>query len=73
VINKYDLNLENTRKINDICESRNIEIVGRIPFSAEVPRSLVQAVPFVEYAKDGVTEEIISIWNTMESILQGKN
>ncbi|HBH86222.1 MAG TPA: (4Fe-4S)-binding protein [Syntrophaceae bacterium] len=73
VINKYDLNLENTRKINDICESRNIEIVGRIPFSAEVPRSLVQAVPFVEYAKDEVTAEIISIWNTMESILQGKN
>ena len=73
VINKYDLNPENAQKIGDICESRNIEIVGRIPFSAEVPRSLVHAVPFVEYAKDEVTEEIISIWNTVESIIQEKN
>jgi MinD superfamily P-loop ATPase len=73
VINKYDLNRENAQKINDMCESRNIEIVGRIPFSAKVPRSLVHAVPFVEYTEDEVTEEIISIWNKMESIIQGKN
>lgn len=73
VINKYDLNQENAQKINDMCESRNIEIVGRIPFSAKVPRSLVHAVPFVEYTEDEVTEEIISIWNKMESIIHGKN
>lgn len=72
VINKYDLNPENAQKISDICESRNIEIVGRIPFSAEVPRSLVQAVPFVEYAKDEVAGEIISVWNKIECLIQEK-
>jgi MinD superfamily P-loop ATPase len=72
VINKFDLNHENSGKITDICESNNIEILGRIPFSAKVPRSLVQAVPFVEYAEDEVTGEIISIWNKMESIIQEK-
>lgn len=72
VINKFDLNPENSGKINDICESNNIEIVGRIPFSAKVPRSLVQAMPFVEYAQDEVTGEIISIWNKVESIMQDK-
>jgi MinD superfamily P-loop ATPase len=72
VINKFDLNPENSGKINDICESKDIEIVGRIPFSAKVPRSLVQAVPFVEYAQDEVAGEIISIWNKMESIIQEK-
>lgn len=72
VINKFDLNPENTQKINGICESKNIEIVGRIPYSAEVPRSLVKAVPFVEFARDDVTEEMISIWHKMESIIQEK-
>ena len=72
VINKFDLNPENSGKINDICESKDIEIVGRIPFSAKVPRSVVQAVPFVEYAQDEVAGEIISIWNKMESIIQEK-
>jgi len=66
------LNPENSGKINDICESKDIEIVGRIPFSAKVPRSLVQAVPFVEYAQDEVAGEIISIWNKMESLMQEK-
>jgi MinD superfamily P-loop ATPase len=72
VINKFDLNPENSGKINDICESKDIEIVGRIPFSAKVPRSLVQAVPFVEYAQDEVAGEIISIWNKMEFIMKEK-
>ncbi len=72
VINKFDLNPENSGKINDICELNNIEIMGRIPFSAKVSRSLVQAMPFVEYAQDEVTGEIISIWNKMESIMKEK-
>ncbi|MBM4272506.1 MAG: (4Fe-4S)-binding protein [Deltaproteobacteria bacterium] len=72
VINKFDLNLENSEKITEICASRNIEIVGRIPFSAEVSRSLVKAVPFVEYTHDDVTEEIISIWHKMEFIIEEK-
>jgi MinD superfamily P-loop ATPase len=72
VINKYDLNPENSEKIMDICASRNIEILGKIPFSAEVPRSLVKAMPFVEFAHDNVTEELISIWNKMEFMIQEK-
>jgi MinD superfamily P-loop ATPase len=69
VINKFDLNPENSEKIAEICASKKIEIMGRIPFSAEVPRSLVKAVPYVEFAHDDVTEEMISIWNKMESII----
>jgi MinD superfamily P-loop ATPase len=72
VINKFDLNPDNSGKIEHICESNSIEIVGSIPFSVEVPRSVVQAVPFVEFTHDEVTEEIISIWNKMESIIQEK-
>ncbi len=72
VINKYDLNPENSEKIMEICASKKIEILGKIPFSAEVPRSLVKAVPFVEFARDDVTEEMISIWHKMESIIKEK-
>jgi len=72
VINKYDLNPENSEKIMEICASKKIEILGKIPFSAKVPRSLVKAVPYVEFTQDDVTEEMISIWNKMESIIQEK-
>jgi len=31
-INKYDINVENTEKIEEICRNRNIPMTGRIPF-----------------------------------------
>jgi len=71
VINKYDLNPDNSDKIMEICSSKSIEIMGKIPFSARVPRSLVQAMPFVEFAaEDEVTQEIISIWDKIEEMMQ---
>jgi len=70
VINKYDLNPETSEKIMEICASKEIQVIGSIPFSAEVPRSLVKALPFVEFCHNDVTEEIISIWRKVESIIQ---
>jgi MinD superfamily P-loop ATPase len=69
VINKFDLNIENSEEIEKLCGSRGIEIMGEIPFSMEVPRSLVKAVPYVEFARDPVTDEIASIWNKVASAL----
>jgi MinD superfamily P-loop ATPase len=63
VINKYDINPENSKKIEEECLNKGIEIAGYIPFSKKVPESIVQAVPYVEFSKDGITEQIKEIWN----------
>ncbi|MDD3726396.1 MAG: ATP-binding protein [Candidatus Ratteibacteria bacterium] len=65
VINKYDLNTENTVKIEKICKDRNINIVGYIPFSENVPASIVQTVPYVEFSDDIVSEAIKDIWKNI--------
>jgi MinD superfamily P-loop ATPase len=62
VINKYDINPENSKKIEEKCLSKGIEIVGYLPFSENVPKSIVQAVPYVEFSKDAITEQIKEIW-----------
>jgi len=62
VINKYDLNEKNTEDIELICKNKNIDVVGRIPFSKEVSESIVESVPIVEYSKNSVVKEIISVW-----------
>jgi MinD superfamily P-loop ATPase len=69
VINKFDLNIENSQEIAKLCGSNRIEIMGEIPFSAEVPRSLVKRVPFVEFARDPVADEITAVWNKVASAL----
>lgn len=66
LINKFDLNKENTRFINSFCEAHEVEVVGQIPFSAEVSKAIVRGVSPVEFCRDGVREEIISIWKKLE-------
>jgi MinD superfamily P-loop ATPase len=64
-INKYDLNEENTRQIEDRCLSQGVEVAGRIPFDNVVTESIVQGVPVVEYSDGNVTREIERMWHLL--------
>ena len=66
VINKYDLNEKNTKDIELICKNKNIDVVGRIPFSKKVSESIVESVPIIEYTKNSVVKEIISVWQKIK-------
>jgi MinD superfamily P-loop ATPase len=64
VINKHDLNLENSRKIESMCAEKGIAITGRIPFSPKVDRSIVGAAPYIEFfGDDKISKKIKDIWS----------
>ena len=63
VINKYDINLENSEDIRSMCQKENIEVAGLIPFSREVNESIVKLLPIVEYNNGEVSKQITSIWH----------
>lgn len=48
LINKYDLSLENTARIEDYCQEEGIELAGKIPFDPEVVRSLNRGESLLE-------------------------
>ena len=52
IINKYDLNMENTASIRGFCEEHGIPVLGMIPFDENVTRAMVQAKPVVVYSPD---------------------
>jgi len=66
VINKYDINLENTLNLKRICEKQELEIVGQIPYTRKIVESIVNNIPFVEHCNDQTAEEIIQIWDTIK-------
>lgn len=39
-VNKYDTNLENTRKIEEYCEEKGLALVGKIPFDSEAVKAI---------------------------------
>jgi len=53
-INKFDINEEGSRRIEEYCNGQGIEVVARIPFDVRVTEAQVQGVPLVEYTDDPV-------------------
>lgn len=62
VINKFDLNTEMTRIIEEYCEANEIELAGRIAYDPVVTEALINRKIIVEYSKGKVTQQIKDIW-----------
>ena len=71
-INKYDLNLKNSRQIENWCEKNSIPLVGKIPFDEEVTKSMVQGIPLTEYTNNCVSKEIKKMWQRLDKLIARK-
>jgi MinD superfamily P-loop ATPase len=73
-INKYDINEENTRKIEDFCLRSNcrgqgVEVVAKLPFDNVVTEAMVHGLPVVEYSSNGFSQQIVELWERTLSLL----
>lgn len=66
IINKYDINIENTESINKFCKEKNIEVLGQLPFSDIVSQSIVQGIPIVEFCDEEITKNIKNLWEKIK-------
>ncbi len=71
-INKYDINEDNTRQIENSCSAQGVEVAARIPFDNVVTEALVRGVPVVEYSDGRVSQEIEKLWNGVCETLKDK-
>lgn len=71
LINKADLNIENTARITDFCDRADITLLGELPFDDVVPRSIAAGVPLVEYDGGPVSQGIASAWQAATEALLG--
>jgi MinD superfamily P-loop ATPase len=69
-INKYDLNEENTKAIQDYCRANGIDVAAMIPFDNIVTEAMVKGLSVVEYSDGKVAQEIKKLWLTIAAKLQ---
>ena len=70
IINKFDLNLENTEAIENYCRENDVEVLGRIKFDPIMTKSMVAAQTLPEFAPDHeITQLLQSIWTRINEIL----
>ena len=69
-INKYDINPENTSRIEAYCTEHNVEVVGKILYDSCVTKAMVAKKSVVEYSCGEVTEEVVRIWGKVSQRLK---
>jgi len=68
-INKYDLNKENTMKIEQYCLKEGIKIVSKIPYDDVFTDAMVHRMPVVEYTNGKVSVDLETMWNAIVQLL----
>ena len=70
VINKYDLNLDMSRKIEEWCKLFSIPVLGRLPFDKQIVEAMLQCKSIIEWQpSSAISREIKNIWQTINSDL----
>ena len=70
IINKYDINRENTTALEYYCKENNITLLGKIPFDSLVTDSMVMGKPVVEYDPNAASSRAIKkVWKRFNATL----
>jgi len=70
IVNKYDLNLENTEKIRKYCDENGLLLLGNVPFDSSMTKSMVAAKTYPEYAPNHEITDLMRImWSRIGDIL----
>jgi MinD superfamily P-loop ATPase len=68
-INKYDINIDNSKKIELYCKKNFIEIVGRLPYNNIVSEAMVNEKSVVEFTNNNFSNGIIDMWKKVKGNL----
>ncbi len=70
-INMYNINLDNTQKIERFCSENNVDVVGKISFEPKVTKAMVEEKTIIEYAPaSDCAKEIEKLWNAISTALK---
>ncbi|MBU4277025.1 MAG: ATP-binding protein [Proteobacteria bacterium] len=62
IINKCDLNLDQSQAIADYCAREGLELLAQLPFDPAMVRAMVQGQVINEYQQNGLAEDLAQAW-----------
>ncbi|MBN1657916.1 MAG: ATP-binding protein [Anaerolineae bacterium] len=72
LINKADVNLVHTERIERYCRAEGIELVGRLPYDDVVTKAMVQGQAVTRYQPDGeMARALREVWARVRGHLDG--
>jgi len=69
-VNKFDLNLDQSQAIEEFAKSKNVNVLGRIPFDPIFTKSMVHGQTIFEYARQSEAGETVKqVWEKTGKVL----
>jgi MinD superfamily P-loop ATPase len=68
IINKYDLNPEETARIEAFCRDRNYPVPARLPHDPAITQAMIQGLVITELPETEISREIIQGWSRIEEL-----
>ncbi|MBN3040026.1 MAG: ATP-binding protein [Candidatus Omnitrophica bacterium] len=72
VVNKYDLNINMTQKIEEYCHKDKVPFIGKIIFDKTVVEAMVRGKTVIEYSAGETTKKIKEIWMRLQNEVCGR-
>ncbi|MBN2120488.1 MAG: ATP-binding protein [Candidatus Omnitrophica bacterium] len=69
VINKYDLNLDMSKRIERYCDNNEVRLIGKIGFDKSIVEAMVEGKTIIEYQKGKASEQISNLWVRLQEEL----
>jgi MinD superfamily P-loop ATPase len=68
-INKYDINEDNTRRIEAFCYNQGVEVAAHLPFDCIVTEAMIHGKPVVEYVSNSISRRLEALWEIISESL----
>lgn len=72
-INKYDINVEILKEIEEFCLEENLKIVGKIPYDDTVIKSINELKPIIYYKNSAANKAIRVMWEQIKNYIYRRN
>ena len=69
-INKFDVNMANTKEIESYCNNYDIPVIGKIPFDDTVVKAVNQNQSIACYPDSPAGKAVASIWDDLKSYVR---
>lgn len=69
IINKADINLDNTERIRKICSGSGIRVIGTLIYHDSATEAMIEGSTLIEHAENPLAEGIREIWKEVEEII----
>lgn len=69
IINKSDINIEGTKKIEDFLKKEEIYHISNLPYSENFTKAMLEGKTIIEYTDDSLAETIKESWEKITQIV----